>query len=247
MLAAGKAIDPFWRVYQQHLSSPFPQQILKTMRYRPPSAPLRQPSATLLSIRVVHHLIMQIAARLFIALACCPAPPHPHHTSPTPIGELRLQPKLTFCMVCLFSHKANSVCIPNHSFFPLPSRHRANAGSEALTRLSPRLWQTLRTPMQTTRHATLVRCAFIPEAHPIFIPEVHPGTLRLHPRSSPWYVASLSPKFTRSPKLCLRLITPLPPPRRHLPPLVDAHGVPITTIGTRPPPAPMHRPCLPQP
>jgi hypothetical protein len=32
MLAAGKAIDPFWRVYQQHENSPLPKQLLGQMR-----------------------------------------------------------------------------------------------------------------------------------------------------------------------------------------------------------------------
>jgi sulfite oxidase len=32
MLAAGSAIDPFWRVYQQHLNSNLPQELLATMK-----------------------------------------------------------------------------------------------------------------------------------------------------------------------------------------------------------------------
>ena len=32
MLAAGKAIDPFWRVYQQHENSKLPRQLLAGMR-----------------------------------------------------------------------------------------------------------------------------------------------------------------------------------------------------------------------
>ena len=32
MLAAGKAIDPFWRIYQQHTNSKLPKQLLSEMR-----------------------------------------------------------------------------------------------------------------------------------------------------------------------------------------------------------------------
>jgi cytochrome b involved in lipid metabolism len=34
LLAKGKAIDPFWRIYQQHLNSALPLQILKGMQVR---------------------------------------------------------------------------------------------------------------------------------------------------------------------------------------------------------------------
>ena len=32
MLAAGKAIDPFWHLYQQHYASPLPHQLLEEMK-----------------------------------------------------------------------------------------------------------------------------------------------------------------------------------------------------------------------
>ena len=32
MLAAGQDLEPFWRIYQQHLNSKLPQQLLKQMQ-----------------------------------------------------------------------------------------------------------------------------------------------------------------------------------------------------------------------
>jgi sulfite oxidase len=34
LLAAGKAIDPFWRIYQQHFRSELPMQLLGEMQVR---------------------------------------------------------------------------------------------------------------------------------------------------------------------------------------------------------------------
>ena len=54
MLAAGKAIDPFWRIYQQHENSTLPKQILSGLRIG--SLDPTEPELVRIQTRICHHL-----------------------------------------------------------------------------------------------------------------------------------------------------------------------------------------------